>query len=88
MEGRQVTRRGTFITEEIVPFVTTLSPDPETGRGGSEQGATYSAAVRERGREADAGTPAVQVSKCPSQIAYDYGAVPEIVALPRTVSPS
>lgn len=61
--------RGTFITEEIVPFVTTLSPDPETGLGGSQEGATYPAAVREQGREAGAGTPAVQVIKCPSQIA-------------------
>jgi GntR family transcriptional regulator len=61
--------RGTFITEEIVPFVTTLSPDPETGRGGCEEAATYSAAVRERGREGGASTPAVQVIKCPSQIA-------------------
>jgi GntR family transcriptional regulator len=61
--------RGTFIAEDIVPFVTTLSPDPETGLGGSEETAAYPAAVREHGREAAAGTPAVQVIKCSAQIA-------------------
>jgi len=63
--------RGTFVAEEIDPFVTTLSNDPGTapGGGGGEEGATYPAAVRDQGREAGAGTPTVQVIKCPSQIA-------------------
>jgi GntR family transcriptional regulator len=62
--------QGTFITPEIVPFVTTLSADPKTGRGrGGEEGATYPAEVGEQGREAGAGAPQVQVIKCPPQIA-------------------
>lgn len=62
--------RGTFITETIDPFVTTLSADPETGLGGGgEEGATYPAAVRDQGREAGAGNPAVRVIKSPSWIA-------------------
>src|SRR5689334_24694958 len=30
--------QGTFVVEKINPFVTTLAEDPETGRGGGEQG--------------------------------------------------
>src|SRR5215469_2399832 len=30
--------QGTFVVEKINPFVTTLTEDPETGRGGGEQG--------------------------------------------------
>lgn len=56
---------GTFITEEIVPFVTRLSTDPKTGLGtGGEEGAT-----RPTGREGTAGPPKVEVLKCPPQIA-------------------
>ncbi len=57
--------RGTFVTEEIDPFVIKLSTDP----GGGEEGTTYPAAVRDQGREAGAGTSAVQVIKCPARIA-------------------
>jgi GntR family transcriptional regulator len=60
--------RGTFITEEIVPFVTALSTDPRAEPSGDE-GATYTAAVHEQSREAGAGPLAVQIIKCPSQIA-------------------
>src|SRR5579859_3008604 len=30
--------QGTFVIEKINPFVTTLTGDPETGRGGGEEG--------------------------------------------------
>src|SRR6266851_4122292 len=30
--------QGTFVIEKINPFVTTLTDDPETGRGGGEEG--------------------------------------------------
>jgi GntR family transcriptional regulator len=61
--------QGTFITEEIVPFVSRLSTDPRVGLDGGEEAATYPALVREQGREAAAGTPEVQVLRCPEQIA-------------------
>jgi len=61
--------QGTFITEGVIPFVTTLSTDPRTGRDGGEEGATYPALVREQGREATATTPEVQILRCPAKIA-------------------
>jgi GntR family transcriptional regulator len=62
--------RGTFVAGAIVPFLTTLSPNPETGLcQGGEEGATYPAVVREQGRLAMAVAPEVQVIKCPPQIA-------------------
>lgn len=61
--------QGTFITEGIVPFVTTLSADPRTGRDGGEEGATYPALAREQRREATATTPEVQILRCPGKIA-------------------
>jgi GntR family transcriptional regulator len=63
-------REGTWITKAHRPFVTTLSTDPKTGHGGGgEEGATYPALVHEQGREAGAGSPKVEVIKCPSDIA-------------------
>jgi GntR family transcriptional regulator len=62
--------QGTFVTREIVPFVTTLSTDPETGLGGGgEEGATYPRLVGEQNREAGAATPEVTVLRCGPQIA-------------------
>jgi GntR family transcriptional regulator len=62
--------QGTYITKAPVPFVTTLSTDPKTGRsGGGEEGATYPALVREQGREAGAGNLVVAVLTCPPHIA-------------------
>ena len=62
--------RGTFVAGEIVPFLTTLSINPQTGLGGGgEEGATYPAVVCEQGRPAGAVAPEVQVIKCPAQIA-------------------
>jgi len=63
-------REGTFVRKAIIPFVTTLSISPETGRsGGGEEGATYPADVREQGREAGATIPEVKVLPCPESIA-------------------
>lgn len=62
--------QGTFVTKEIVPFITILSTDPKTGLGGGgEEGATYPDLVRKQGREAGAGAPEVTVLKCPPEIA-------------------
>jgi GntR family transcriptional regulator len=61
--------RGTFITDEIVRFVTVLSTDPRIGHDGGEEAATYPALVCEQGRKAAARTLEVQVLRCPEQIA-------------------
>lgn len=63
--------QGTFITKEIVPFVTKLSTDPTEGLGtGGEEGATYPTVARKKkGRETGAGKPEVKVLMCPPQIA-------------------
>ena len=64
-------REGTFVTKAHVPFVTTLSTDPNTGLSGiGEEGSTYPALVRQQDREdAGAGDPEVKVLDCPPQIA-------------------
>jgi GntR family transcriptional regulator len=64
-------REGTFVTKAHVPFVTTLSTDPNTGLSGiGEEGSTYPALVRQQDRQnAGAGDPEVKVLDCPPQIA-------------------
>jgi GntR family transcriptional regulator len=64
-------REGTFVTKAHVPFVTTLSTDPNTGLSGiGEEGSTYPALIRQQDRQnAGAGDPEVKVLDCPPQIA-------------------
>src|SRR5579864_5382498 len=56
-------REGTFVTKAHVPFVTTLSTDPNTGISGiGEEGSTYPTLVRQQDRQnAGAGDPTVTV---------------------------
>jgi GntR family transcriptional regulator len=62
--------QGTFVTRKIDPFVTLLSPNPETGvGGGGEEGATYLSVVTEQHRKASADTIRVEVMACPREIA-------------------
>jgi len=62
--------QGTFVRRKIDPFVTMLSPNPDTGvGGGGEEGATYLSIVAEQHRKARAGTPRVEVMSCPRAIA-------------------
>src|SRR5215475_9385190 len=42
--------QGTFVVEKINPFVTTLTSDPQTGRGGGEED-VYQAEVEAGGRK-------------------------------------
>jgi GntR family transcriptional regulator len=68
-------REGTFVTKAHVPFVTTLSTDPNTGLSGiGEEGSTYPALVRQQDRQsAGAGDPEVKVLDCPPQVAKRLG---------------
>ena len=68
-------REGTFVTRAHVPFVTTLSTDPNTGISGlGEEGSTYPALVRQQDRQnAGSGDPKVAVLECPPQIATRLG---------------
>lgn len=68
-------REGTFVTKAHVPFVTTLSTDPNTGISGiGEEGSTYPDLVLKQDRQnARAGDPKVEVLECPPQIAQRLG---------------
>ena len=51
--------QGTFVTEQIVPFVTTLTGDPETASGG--EGTTYTREVEARRRQPQDTPPRVEI---------------------------
>jgi GntR family transcriptional regulator len=60
--------QGTFVTQRLMPFVTTLSSDPETGLGGGEGEGAY-AEIRERGRTPTWSAPRVELPAAPRYIA-------------------
>jgi GntR family transcriptional regulator len=62
--------QGTFVTERISPFVTTLTGDPETASGG--EGNTYLEAVAAQRRVPEDTPPRVEIQKA------DGGAAPEL----------
>jgi DNA-binding GntR family transcriptional regulator len=68
--GLVVTRpgQGTFVTERIDPFVTTLSADAETGLGGGE-GATYLSEVSRAHRMPFMSEPRVEIQVAVGEIA-------------------
>lgn len=66
---------GTFVVRRITPFVTTLSPDPETGLGGGEGEAAFTE-VRERGRVPSRSGPQVAMQTAAGNVA-DRLRVPE-----------
>lgn len=59
--------QGTFVTDEIVPFVTTLTGDPETAAGG--EGMTYIQEVKARRRERQDSPPRVEIQAANDTIA-------------------
>jgi GntR family transcriptional regulator len=62
--------QGTYVTRDIDPFVTLLSPDPGIGvRSAGEESATYLSRVNEQHRKASASPPKVEVMPCPREIA-------------------
>lgn len=60
--------QGTFVIEKINPFVTTLTDDPETGRGGGEEG-VYIAEVERSHRTSEISEPRVEIQKADKAIA-------------------
>ncbi|HEV2373831.1 MAG TPA: GntR family transcriptional regulator [Streptosporangiaceae bacterium] len=60
--------QGTFVVEKINPFVTTLTGDPNTERGGGEQG-VFVAEVKEEGRTATTTLPRVEIQQASRVIA-------------------
>jgi GntR family transcriptional regulator len=60
--------QGTFVVEKINPFVTTLAEDPETGRGGGEQG-VYIAEVGASQRIPAISTPRVEIQRASAAVA-------------------
>ena len=60
--------QGTFVVEKINPFVTTLTDDPETGRGGGEEG-VYLAEVRAFQRTPENSEPRVEIQKADRSVA-------------------
>jgi GntR family transcriptional regulator len=67
--------RGTFVTEQVKPIVTTLTTDPTTGGGGGE-GRVYTSEVAVSGRTATMSDPRVEVQKAKPAVA-DALRVPE-----------
>lgn len=60
--------QGTFVVEKINPFVTTLTGDPETGRGGGEEG-VYVAEVARSRRISEISEPRVEIQKADRSVA-------------------
>jgi GntR family transcriptional regulator len=60
--------KGTFVTEDVPPIVTTLTTDPATGGGGGE-GPVYTAEVAASGRKATTSDPVVGIQKANAAVA-------------------
>jgi GntR family transcriptional regulator len=60
--------QGTFVVARINPFVTTLTGDPETGRGGGE-GGPYITEVAASHRTPDISDPRVEIQKADRTVA-------------------
>jgi GntR family transcriptional regulator len=67
--------KGTYVTEQVNPIVTTLTTDPKTGGGGGE-GRVYTAEVAASGRQATTSLPQVEVQKANPAVA-DALRIPE-----------
>jgi len=61
--------QGTFVVQEIDPFVTTLSGDPKTGRGGGDEEIGYLSEVRRRNRKPSISPVQVEIQEAAGAIA-------------------
>ncbi len=64
--------KGTFVSERVNPIVTTLTTDPESGRGGGE-GLVYTAEVAASGRNATTAGLTVEIQKAKHAVAKALG---------------
>lgn len=56
--------KGTFVSQRVAPIVTTLTIDPNTGRGGGDGGGVvYTSLISSSGRSPSARQPRVEISK-------------------------
>jgi GntR family transcriptional regulator len=60
--------QGTFVVQKISPFITTLTGDPETGRGGGEEG-VYIAEVAASHRNSVISDPRVEIQMADRMVA-------------------
>lgn len=60
--------QGTFVVQEIDPFVTTLTEDPQSGLGGGE-GTSYLSEVSERNREPSVSPLQVEIQEASGEVA-------------------
>ncbi len=65
--------QGTFVVETIVPYVTTLTGDPETASGG--EGTSYRTEVEARFRQASDSPPQVGIEQADDQIASELAII-------------
>lgn len=65
--------QGTFVVETIVPYVTTLTGDPETASGG--EGTSYRTEVEARFRKASDSPPQVGIEQADDQIASELAII-------------
>jgi GntR family transcriptional regulator len=67
--------QGHFVVPGIDPFVTTLTGDPSSGRGGDE-GAAYLSEVSQQDRRPTSSMPQVEIQPAAGQVAHALG-IPE-----------
>lgn len=55
--------KGTFVSQRVIPIVTTLTADPTTGKTAGGEGPVYMSLVAASGRSPSADEPSVEISK-------------------------
>jgi GntR family transcriptional regulator len=66
--------QGTFVADKIVPYVTTLTIDPATGRAGGEgEDPVYTAAVEASGRTPTDSDPRIEIQGASAFVAHELG---------------
>jgi GntR family transcriptional regulator len=61
--------QGTFVVQKIDPFVTTLTGDPKTGRGGGDEAVSYLSEVSKRNRKPSISAVQVEIREASEEIA-------------------
>lgn len=74
--------RGTFVRRRIIPFVITLTQDPETGFGGGE-GPAYEREIRAQRRTPSVSPPRVEIQRVQPEVAAALGLEPEAFVICR-----